>query len=79
MAKKRKVVYCDECDHFVGGATKFGNLPYECLAPQNGKPNFKNSRGIKKTPEDINENNDCKWFVPRKPLLKKIIDCISIF
>lgn len=66
-------IFCGKCDHFGGGASKCGTIPYHCSAPQNGKPNFRSNVGEWNEPEDINKNNDCGWFVTKRPLWKMLL------
>ena len=63
MGKEK--VYCRECCHFWDGKTKFGPYPERCNSPDNGKPNYKSRRGIRLSPCQKNENNDCNWFEKR--------------
>jgi len=58
--------YCNDCKVFFSGITKVGVFPRACHAPQNGKPNWRDSGEITEDPEVINQNNDCKWFVLKK-------------
>ena len=66
-------IFCGKCNHLTGGGTKLGFIPYHCSAPQNGKPNFESPTGDYAVPEDINKNNDCKWFVPKRSTWKILL------
>ena len=63
-----RTVFCEECEHFY---LVYANC--SCSAPENGKPNFRGPRDITRAPKDINKNNGCKWFIPKRPFWKILL------
>lgn len=69
-------VYCSECMFFDGARMKevkrgiFHELELthedRCIAQQNRDGGNYYEPAYKDIPENINKNNDCKWFIKRR-------------
>ena len=64
-------VYCGKCEHFSVISLAPDFYSESCSSTNNSFSNYRQEHNIGHTPEELNKDNDCKWFEEKKEKEKR--------